>query len=116
MRHLLTRLWFLITASLLVVATGIFLTASTQELLWVAISGSILTFIGAVAACRKLIRLGFAETLVSNIPIGGGAILPTQDDLDTARQKDLDDRACMLALVLIFVGTPLQIAGYLLRG
>jgi len=116
MRRLLTRLWFLTAVSVLVLAMGIALTVSRQEILWIAISGSILTFIGAVAACRKILRLGVAETLVSNIPVGGGAILPTQDDLDSARQRDLDDRACMLTTILIVAGTPMQVAGYLLNG
>jgi hypothetical protein len=67
-----------------------------------------------VSACRKIIRLGLAEALFGNIPVGGGAILPTPDDLDSARQRDLDDRACMLATVLVLASTPMQVAGYLL--
>jgi len=116
MKALLTRLWFLIVLSLFALAVGIVLTLRTQELLWLAVSGSVLTVLGAVAASRKLLRLGISELLVSNVPIGGGAILPTEDDLDLARQKDLDDRASMLATALILIGTPLQVAGYLVTG
>lgn len=116
MKTLLTRLWFLIILSSSTVAVGIVLTLRTQELLWLAVAGSVLTVLGAIAASRKLIRLGMAELLVSNVPTGGGAILPTEDDLNLARQKDLDDRAAMLATVLVLVGTPLQIIGYLVAG
>lgn len=116
MRALLTRLWFLIMISLLVVAAGIAMTVLSRQALWVAVAGSILTLFGAVSACRKFIRLGFAETWVSNVPIGGGAILPTQEDLDQARQEDLDDRAAILASVLVLIGTPMQIFGYLMTG
>jgi len=116
MKTLLTRLWFLIVLSLFAVAAGIVLTLRTHELLWLAVAGSVLTVMGAVAASRKLLRLGISELLVSNVPIGGGAILPTEDDLDLARQKDLDDRASMLATALILIGTPLQVAGYMVVG
>jgi hypothetical protein len=113
---LLTRLWFLLLVSLVVAGFGVAMTLERRDLVWLAVAGSLLTCLGAVAACRKFIRLGISETLVSNIPIGGGAILPTQDDLDQARQADLDDRAAMLAAALILIGTPLQIFGYLLAG
>ena len=116
MKKLLTRLWILIVASLLVTAGGIFLSASRQESLWMAIAGSVLTLLGAVSACRKVIRLGWAEALVSNAPMVGGAILPTEDDIDQARQKDLDDRAAMLASLLIVLGTSLQVVAYFSRG
>jgi len=116
MRTLLTRLWFLVVTSLLATAAGVALTVQTRELFWVAAAGSALTLIGAVSACRKFIRLGFMEAWVSNIPISGGAILPTEDDLDQARQADLDDRASILACSLILVGTPMQVFGYLIGG
>ena len=114
MKTLFTRLWFLITLSLLSAAAGIALTVLSRESLWVAVAGSLLTLLGAVSACRKFIRLGISQTWASNIPVGGGAILPTQDDLDQARQEDLDDRAAILATVLILIGTPMQICGYLM--
>lgn len=116
MRILLTRLWFLTVVSLLACGAGIILTVLTGEPVWAAVAGSVVTLLGGISACRKFIRLGISEALVSNIPIGGGAILPTQNDLDLARQEDLDDRAAVLALVLILIGTPLQIAGYLMTG
>jgi hypothetical protein len=116
MKTLLTRLWFLIVVSMLTIAVGVALMVQTREVLWVAVAGSVLTLIGAVSACRKFIRMGFMEVWVSNIPISGGAILPTDDDLDQARQADLDDRASMLASTLILVGTPMQVFGYLLGG
>ena len=78
-----------------------------------AVAGSVLTLIGAVSACRKFIRKGFMEAWVSNIPISGGAILPTEDDLDQARPAALDDRAAILASVLVLIGTPMQVFGYL---
>jgi hypothetical protein len=116
MRTLLTRLWILIVLSILVIGAGVSLTVLSREPLWVAVAGSALTLLGAVSACRKFIRLGLAETLVSNVPIGGGAILPTEDDLDLAREEDLDDRAAILATALILIGTPMQICGYLMTG
>jgi len=116
MKTLLTRHWFLIGISLVATALGVALTALTRQPLCVAVAGSVVTLLGAVSACRKFIRLGFSETLVSNIPVGGGAILPTEEDLELARQNDLDDRAALLASVLVLVGTPMQIVGYLLNG
>ena len=116
MRKLLIRVWFLIVLSLFAAGAGIALMVQTRDVLWVALAGSALTLIGAVSACRKFIRLGFMEAWVSNIPISGGAILPTEDDLDQARQEDLDDRAAILASALILIGTPMQIFGYLLGG
>lgn len=115
MRALLIRLWFLILLSLTVIAAGGVLTAYTQQSLWIAVAGSVVTCVGAIAACRKFIRLGLSETLVSNIPIGGGAILPTNDDFELAREEDRDDRASLLAFILIMIGTPLQVFGYLLN-
>ena len=116
MRTLLTRLWFLILAALVAGGVGVALTVQTRDLLWVAVAGSTLTGLAAVAACRKFIRLGFWEAWVSNVPVSGGAILPTQEDLDHARQADLDDRASMLASALVLIGTPLQVLGYLMAG
>lgn len=114
MKTLLTRLWILIVVSLLASGAGIVLTVYTRQWLWLAVAGSVMTLLGGVSACRKFIRLGISEALVSNVPIGGGAILPTEEDLDVAREKDLDDRAAILASALILIGTPLQIAGYLM--
>ena len=114
MRTLLTRLWVLIVLAVIAISSGIVLTLQTGELLWIAIAGTVVTVLGAVSACRKLLRLGLPELLVSNVPIGGGAILPSQEDLDQARQDDLDDRAALLASALVLIGTPLQIFGYLL--
>ena len=34
----------------------------------------------------------------------------------TTYGEDLDDRAALLAFVLILIGTPMQIMGYLLNG
>ena len=50
MRVVLTRIWFLIVMSLSAVTIGILLTASTRQWLWVAIAGSVLTVVGAIAA------------------------------------------------------------------
>jgi len=115
MRALLIRFWFLLTVSVLSITAGGVLAFYTRQTLWIAVAGSVVTFISGIAACRKFIRLGLSETLVSNIPIGGGAILPTQDDYELARQEDLDDRACLLAFALIAIGTPMQIVGYLMN-
>ena len=114
MRKLLSRNWFLVVLSLFSLGSGVVLSVRFGHPFWIAVAGSVLTVLGAVAACRKFIRLGFAEAWVSNVPHSGGAILPTQDDLDQARQADLDDRACILASTLIVIGTPLQIVGYLM--
>lgn len=116
MRKLLTRNWFLILASLLTLASGVGLTMVLGHPFWFAMAGSVLTLLGALAACRKFIRLGFSEARLSNVPISGGAILPSEDDLDHARQADLDDRASILAFALIMIGTPLQVVGYLMSG
>lgn len=115
MKKLLTRLWFLILASLVLAAGGILLSASRQESLWIAIAGTLLTLLGAIAACRKVLRLGWAESFVSNVPRLGGGILPTEDDIDQARQKDLDERASLLASVMVVLGTSLQVIAYLSR-
>jgi hypothetical protein len=116
MRKLLTRNWFLILLSTFILGSGITMTVYLGHPFWSAVAGSILTGLGAVAACRKFIRLGFQQALTSNMPMSGGAILPTQEDLDHARQADLDDRASILACTLIVIGTPLQIIGYLMSG
>jgi hypothetical protein len=114
MRKLLTRNWFLILLSTIVLGVGITLTVLFAHAFWFAVAGSLLTGLGAVAACRKFIRLGFAEARASNLPVSGGAILPTEEDMDHAHQANLDDRASILASALIVVGTPLQIIGYLM--
>jgi hypothetical protein len=116
MKTLFTRVWFLVAVAVLAAATGVALMVQTRELIWVAVAGTALTLVGAIAACRKFIRMGFMEAWVSNIPISGGAILPTEDDLDQARQADLDDRASILASALIVIGTPMQIFGYVFTG
>ena len=114
MRTFLIRLWFLITVSVAAALTGSALTVLTQQSLWIAIAGSVMTLLGGVAACRKFFRLGMSETWVSNIPVGGGGILPTEDDYELAQQEDKDDRAGLLAFFLVVIGTPMQIVGYLL--
>jgi hypothetical protein len=116
MKKLLTRLWFLMLVALLLATSGVFLSATRQESLWIAIAGSLLTLLGAIAACRKPLRLGWAEGLASNIPAIGGAIVATDDDVDQARQKDLDERASLLASVMVVLGTSLQVIAYFSRG
>lgn len=116
MKKMFIRNWFLVVVSLLTVGAGVAMTVHVRQPFWLAVAGSVITCLGAVAACRKFIRMGFSEAWVSNIPHGGGAILPTEDDLDQARQADMDDRACLLASILVLIGTPLQIIGYLMSG
>jgi hypothetical protein len=92
----------------------IFLSIKECNWMWFARSGAVLTLCGGVLASRRLIRKGVAGLIYDEYHIDYGGIEPTEEQLITAKQTEMDIKAARCAFCFISIGTLIWAFGDLL--
>lgn len=107
-----TNIWFLGVFAVVALAGGVVLSIYQSNLDWIGAAGSIWTLIAAIAASRKIIRMGYAKWRKDRHITNGGVFPKTKEYEEEERQEELDDIASALSACMAILSVPLQIAGY----
>jgi hypothetical protein len=111
-----SNIWVVAGFAIAFVSASMLLSYFTGKWHWFGRSGAVATLAEVVLSVRPLVRMGRAGWPLYMSTIDGGHAAPTEEEIESARQTDLDARAAQLGAVLAVLGTLIWAYGDLLGG